>query len=311
MTAPVKAPAAATRPVRKGQIATPEAVAQACDEMFRAGEKITEASVRARIGGGGPGVILQNIRAWEATLRERFLSMEGSLAEYDAGDRPPGVPEALWTALKPVWDQLVREARAHAAKRLEDAHAALERDRQSLDEEADRVRDADARWQQDKQDTTARIDELNQAVALHKDRAAQLAGELIQAGHELTAKATQIEALQAALEQGREAARTAEAAHQADLQRWAQQIDAARQDAKAKVSAAEGRARSLEDQLASAQASLADLRISHERTRVELEAAQSADRRSQAEIERLRGERAVPAKRSPAPRKPSTKKPAR
>lgn len=275
---------------RKNQVATPEAVAEACDALFRAGEKITEATVRAHIGGGGPQVILRHMRAWEVEHRRKFMELEEQVQAIEDGDIPPGVPVPLWEAIKPVWQQVLSEARDYAERRLEDDRDRLVADREALGAEAERVRGLDERWQQEKQDWSTRFDGLNAEVDRLKGRIAGLAEDLIQAGHEATAREAAIEGLQKQLERAEAAVKSAQADHQADLARWAQQIDQARQEAKSKESGAGARIRTLEEQLASAQASLADLRIEHERAKAETSAAKSADARSQTEIARLRTE---------------------
>lgn len=282
-----------TRSTRSNQIATPDAVKAVCDELFRAGEKITEATVRARLGGGSTTTILKLIRAWDEHLRTEFLALESKVAQYEGGDAPPDVPEALWAALKPVWGRVLAEARSHAESRLASDRAALAEARQGLEADAERVRELDARWQQEKQEWAARIDGLNGEFAKARERITALAQDLIEAGREATAHATTIEGLREQLARTESALADAQAAHQADLDRWAQQVDEARQEAKEARAAASGGIRMLEEQLASVQAALSDLRIEHERIKVLASAAHAADARSQAEIGRLRQEQAI------------------
>ncbi|KAF1702842.1 DNA-binding protein [Pseudoxanthomonas kaohsiungensis] len=59
--------------------ATPEAVAQVCEKLFRAGEPITGEAVREQLGGGSAPVIYRYIRQWEEALRIRHLTMEAAL----------------------------------------------------------------------------------------------------------------------------------------------------------------------------------------------------------------------------------------
>ena len=275
---------------RKNQIATREAVWAACDALFLSGEKITEATVRARLGGGSTTTILKLIRDWDDRLRTEFIRLQATVAQYEEGDIPPDVPEALWAAVKPVWGQVLEAAQVHAEGRLADARAALAAEKAALETQVTQVRDLDARWQQEKQDWTVRIDGLNTEIARLKGRATELAQDLIQAGHEASARTVEIDALQQQLASAEERIHTAEAAHQADLERWAQQVDEARQEAKAKDASASARIRALESQLASIQATVSDLRIEHERVKGEAVAAQSADTRSMAELARLREE---------------------
>lgn len=275
---------------RRNQIATEEAVRRVCDELYRAGEKITEATVRAGVGGGSTTTILQLIREWEAHQRTVFLDLEALVTQYSEGDVPPGVPEPLWAAIKPVWGQVLAEAQAYAESRLADDRAALATDRNGLVMELERVRELDARWQEEKQTWADRIANLNGEVDKLKGRVTELAQDLIRAGQEATSRDATIEGLRQQLERAEGALTAAQGEHQASTALWAQQIDNARQEAKNKDSAAAGRIRGLEEQLAAAQGGLADLRIEHERTKIEANAARSADSRSQEEIHRLRAD---------------------
>ena len=284
-----------TAGIRSNQIATPEAVGQICDALFASGEKITEATVRARLGGGSTTTILKLIRHWEDRLRIEFARLQAKQAQYEAGDIPPDVPEPLWAAIKPVWGQVLEAAQVHAQDRVANDRAALVAVKDALDERAAQVEALDARWRQEKQEWSTRFDGLNTEIARLKGRATELAQDLIQAGHEATARAVEIDALGQQLASAEQSSRAAEAAHQADLERWAQQIDDARQDAKAKEASASARIRTLEGQVTSANDTLSDLRIEHERTRGEASAARAADARSQAELGRLREELAVAA----------------
>lgn len=193
------------RSTRVNQIATPEAVAAVCDALFREGEKITEATVRARLGGGSTTTILKLIREWDDRQRREFLELRAKVAEYEVGDAPPSVPKPLWDAIRPVWRHVLDEAKAHAEKRLASDWAALEVDRQALVVEAERVSEADARWQQEKRDLLVRVDSLNGEAARQKTRVTELAQDLIQAGKEATAQSAVIDGLREQLERAERA----------------------------------------------------------------------------------------------------------
>lgn len=277
----------------KNKIATEESVARVCDALFRAGERIVEATVRERLGGGSSTTIMPLIHLWHTRFRERVLRLETQVEQIEAGQRPPDVPEALWAALKPVWDDLLAQSRAHAEDRLAGDRDALVTEQQALDDETERVRELDARWQHEKQAWSERIDGLNQEIQRQKTKLTELAHDLIEAGREATAQTVELEGLRQQLIASEGRVHAAAAAHQADLQRWAQQVDDVRQDAKAKAAAASVRIRTLEEQLQGAQSTLADLRIEHERTRGVASAAQAADARSQADLQQVRQELAL------------------
>lgn len=258
---------------RKGQIATPESVAAVCDQLFRRGEAITEVAVRQQLGGGSTPVIYRYIRLWEDAHRRQFLALEAQMEATEAGQVPPDVPDELWQALRPAWERVVAQAAAAAEAGVAELRQALAADRAALQDEAARVRELDTRWQAERGEWSETIADLNTKLTAAQAQNEGLAGEVRRLGlredelkMRLDTAQRQAHELQGQMDA---ALADAQARHEADQARWLQQIDVARQEAKATAQQAERRESDLQRRLDTASTELSDVRIALERARVE------------------------------------------
>ena len=258
---------------RKGQIATPESVAAVCDQLFRRGEAITEVAVRQQLGGGSTPVIYRYIRLWEDAHRRQFLALEAQAEAADAGQVPPDVPDELWQALRPVWERVVAQATAAAEAGVAELRQALAADRAALQDEAARVRELDTRWQAERGEWSETIADLNTKLTAAQAQNEGLTGEVRRLGlregelkMRLDTTQRQAHELQGQMDA---ALADAQARHEADQARWLQQIDVARQEAKATAQQAERRESDLQRRLDTTSTELSDVRIALERARVE------------------------------------------
>jgi len=258
---------------RRGQIATPEAVAAVCDQLFRQGEAITEIAVRQLLGGGSTPVIYRHIRLWEEAHRRQFLTLEAQAQAVAAGQTPPDVPDELWRALKPAWERVVAQATAAAETGVADARQALAAERAALEDETSRVRELDARWQTERVEWSEKIADQNTRLAEAQANLQAQEGEI----RRLTRREADLLAdslllkrrayeLQAQMDTALAEAQTR---HETDQERWLQQIDAARQEAKSTAQQAERRESDLQRRLDTASTELSDKRIELERVRIE------------------------------------------
>lgn len=280
-------------PTRRGQIATPAAVATACEELFRAGENITEAAVRGILGGGSTPVIYKHIRAWETMHRDRFFALEAQ-AEEVSTSAPENVPQELWEALLPAWKRVEAQAAQTASnalqadrERLTEQQAALAADREALNAESVAVVARDEAWREERSNWSAQIADLNTSLANRDEQVRQLkaaGAELADENQRITAAK---DALSLQLNAAQETLKDAERRHQADQDRWAKQIDVVRQEAKAIADR-------LSDDLNEANRLLRAKTDSHIDLRLELtrsEAALSAAQLQISELEQLQIDR--------------------
>ena len=283
---------------RRGQIATPAAVAEACDQLFRSGENITEAAVRALIGGGSTPVIYKHIRAWEAMHRDRFLALEAE-ATAVATKAPQNVPQELWDALVPAWNHVQAKAAQEAEAalqaeraRLAEAQEALAADREALNDESAAVVARDEAWRQERGEWSTQISDLNTSLANRDEQLRKLRtahAELANDNQRITAAR---DALSVQLNAAQETMKEAERRHQADQDRWAKQIDVVRQEAKAIVDRLGGDLDEANRLLRAETDKNIDLRVQLTRS----DAALSAARLQIAELEQLQLDRGGPTK---------------
>lgn len=268
--------------LKKGQKASYETVAAACDRLFREGKAITELAVRNLLEGGSPPVIYRLIGDWEKEHRRQFLEFEAKAADLDAGRAPPEMPSELWEALKPAWDSAVAQAKAAADANVAHAVQALAADRATLEEESARVRELDARWQAERGEWSETIGALNTQLSAAQAQNEQLSSEIRQLvlrewELKMHLETNQRQA-QDRLTQMEAALVDAKSHHEADQARWLQQIDTARQEAKSTIQRAERREADLQRRLDAALGDLADTRIALAATQ-----AESANRLQQTE----------------------------
>lgn len=92
-----------------------ENVFQACDQLYADGHRITIPLVRDALGGGSQNSLHRYVREWEGQQRERFLALQRQSLAPPSTD----IPEALWRALVPIWEQLVDAAKAAGRAEVE------------------------------------------------------------------------------------------------------------------------------------------------------------------------------------------------
>ena len=84
-----------------------ERVAQACAELFRAGESVSFAKVYQRIGSkGGQQVVTDMIRRWRQGIAQRLL------AQREHPELPPALVQASDALIAGLWQQALSEAQA-------------------------------------------------------------------------------------------------------------------------------------------------------------------------------------------------------
>ncbi|MGA7438628.1 MAG: DNA-binding protein [Luteibacter sp.] len=106
---------------------TEQDVHQAAYKVVIAGERPTVERIRAHLGTGSPNTVIRYLDSWWLALASRLEEEESKLPLPDA-------PTALARLAGEWWEAAIREATAHAAAGLADAHAALAAERTALND---------------------------------------------------------------------------------------------------------------------------------------------------------------------------------
>ena len=132
-----------------------EDVAQACSELFRAGESVSFAKVYQRIGSrGGQQVVTDMIRRWRQEIAQRVL------AEREHPELPPALVEASDGLIASLWQQ----ALAHA--------------QQGYVQQAEALAQRELEWQQKLDDAQGYVDQVDRENLEVKALLARVQGQL-------------------------------------------------------------------------------------------------------------------------------------
>ena len=132
-----------------------EDVAQACSELFRAGESVSFAKVYQRIGSrGGQQVVTDMIRRWRQEIAQRVL------AEREHPELPPALVEASDGLMASLWQQ----ALAHA--------------QQGYVQQAEALAQRELEWQQKLDDAQGYVDQVDRENLEVKALLARVQGQL-------------------------------------------------------------------------------------------------------------------------------------
>ena len=132
-----------------------EDVAQACAELFRAGESVSFAKVYQRIGSrGGQQVVTDMIRRWRQEIAQRVL------AEREHPQLPPALVEASDGLMASLWQQ----ALAHA--------------QQGYVQQAEALAQRELEWQQKLDDAQGYVDQVDRENLEVKALLARVQGQL-------------------------------------------------------------------------------------------------------------------------------------
>jgi hypothetical protein len=99
-------------------------VSHAADTLLRAGERPTEAKIRAKLGKGSPNTIYPYLDAWWKTLSAKLDSGPAALHR---------LPESVAHIAEALWMQALEEAKRRAALEQRDSARVAELDKQRLE----------------------------------------------------------------------------------------------------------------------------------------------------------------------------------
>ena len=187
-----------------------EDVAQACAELFRAGESVSFAKVYQRIGSrGGQQVVTDMIRRWRQDIAQRVL------AEREHPQLPPALVQASDGLIASLWQQALAQAQ------------------QGYLQQAEVLAQREIEWQQKLDAAQGHVDQVDRENLEVKALLARVQGELQarEAAHQELVQ--QHQALQAQLAQvererglAREQVGQLEAALEGERQRHLEAVDA-------------------------------------------------------------------------------------
>ena len=261
-----------------------EDVAQACAELFRAGESVSFAKVYQRIGSrGGQQVVTDMIRRWRQEVAQRVL------AEREHPQLPPALVQASDGLIASLWQQALAQAQQGY---LQQAEVLAQREvewQQKLDAAQVHVDQVD-RENLEVKALLARVQgELQAREVAHQEleqRHQALQGQLSQAERERVLAREQVGQLEAALESERqrhgEAVEALKAQHASELRQVRVQADADRKHLMVQTDELRQAHRA---QAAQLREQLAGERVAVETSRQQLNAAREAGARWQGRAE--------------------------
>ena len=187
-----------------------EAVAQACAELFRAGESVSFAKVYQRIGSrGGQQVVTDMIRRWRQGIAQHLL------AQREHPELPPALVQASDALIAGLWRQSLAQAQA------------------GYQEKTNTLAQREAEWQSKLDSAQAYVDQVDRENLTTQAELARLQGELQAHGVAHQDLAERHQALQVRLDwvdqewrNAREQASQLEATLAAERQRHADAIEA-------------------------------------------------------------------------------------
>ena len=207
-----------------------EDVAQACSELFRAGESVSFAKVYQRIGSrGGQQVVTDMIRRWRQDIAQRVL------AEREHPQLPPALVQASDGLIASLWQQALAQAQQGY---LQQAEVLAQRElewQQKLDAAQAAVDQMERENLEVKAQLARAQGELQAREVAHQELVQQhqaLQGQLAQAERERVLAREQVGQLEAALEGERqrhvEAVEALKAQHASELRQVRVQADSDR-----------------------------------------------------------------------------------
>lgn len=214
---------------------TQNQVNRAADALLQAGERPTIERIRAALGTGSQSTLMRLLDSWWSDVGQRLSAQEAKLAL-------PGAPASVIDAASALWTTAVQQAQALADASQASARKELAAQTQALSEREAEIRGALTQAQETSADAhKARVlaeTRLLDIERLAAQQAAQLAdlqrqrdqllGERDSAVQRLTAASEQLAAQASATLADRHALETQQRAHE---ERWAKDIDRARQEA--------------------------------------------------------------------------------
>jgi chromosome segregation ATPase len=209
---------------------------QAADALLLAGARPTIDRVRQKIGRGSPNTITPYLETW-------FRSLGARIADPMAFAAPPALPDPISEAAKHFWEAALAAARAEGAATLEADRAELAAASRKLDDERAQLRADLERINaqlQAKEETAEilrahlsesqrRAEALSTELARRDRSITDLRSQLIQIEADRNLQRQQLDGDRAAFEAGRRELEAREAAHE---ERWALEVDRARETTK-------------------------------------------------------------------------------
>ena len=261
-----------------------EDVAQACAELFRAGESVSFAKVYQRIGSrGGQQVVTDMIRRWRQEVAQRVL------AEREHPQLPPALVQASDGLIASLWQQALVQAQQGY---LQQAEVLAQREiecQQKLDAAQAAVDQVGRENLEIKAELARAQGELQAREAAHQELVQQhqaLQGQLSQAERERVLAREQVGQLEAALEGERqrhvEAVEALKAQHASELRQVRVQADSDRKHLMVQTDELRQAHRA---QAAQLREQLAGERVAVETSRQQLNAAREAGARWQGRAE--------------------------
>ena len=261
-----------------------EDVAQACAELFRAGESVSFAKVYQRIGSrGGQQVVTDMIRRWRQDIAQRLL------AEREHSQLPPALVQASDGLIASLWQQALSQAQQGY---LQQAEVLAQREiewQQKLDAAQAAVDQVGRENLEIKAELARAQGELQAREVAHQElvqRHQALQGQLSQAERERVLAREQVGQLEAALEGERqrhvEAVEALKAQHASELRQVRVQADSDRKHLMVQTDELRQAHRA---QAAQLREQLAGERVAVETSRQQLNAAREAGARWQGRAE--------------------------
>lgn len=214
---------------------TQNQVNRAADALLQAGERPTIERIRAALGTGSQSTLMRLLDSWWSDVGQRLSAQEAKLAL-------PGAPASVIDAASALWTTAVQQAQALADAALASAKSELASHTQALVDRESEIRGALTQAQEAASDAhKAQVlakTRLTDIERLAGQQAAQLAdlqrqrdqllGERDLAVQRLTAASEQLTAQASAALADRQALEAQQRVHE---ERWAKDIDRARQEA--------------------------------------------------------------------------------